>query len=143
MHNARTDDRLKQANSMHYDQTWMGDGWIGALQAGLISALAGLLLFGVFRWLGRRQGWSLGPQIGWSFLLATLLTASGDLWDLFYFNYARLQSLQLLRAKLAQVHDPGDIGTRVLCELLGVSVGIYAGWILGKGDWRRRFTKRR
>ncbi|TAM62914.1 MAG: hypothetical protein EPN49_03210 [Rhodanobacter sp.] len=128
---------------MHYDQTWMGNGWTGALQAGLISALAGLLLFGIFHWLGRRQGWSLGPQIGWSFLLATLLTASGDLWDLFYFNYARLQSLQLLRAKLALVHDPGNIGTRVLGELLGVTVGIYAGWMLGQGDWRRRFIKRR
>ncbi|HVC16188.1 MAG TPA: hypothetical protein VNE18_02690 [Rhodanobacter sp.] len=128
---------------MHYDQTWMGNGWIGALQAGLISALAGLLLFGMFHWLGRRQGWSLGPQIGWSFLLATLLTASGDLWDLFYFNYARLQSLQLLRAKLALVHDPENIGTRVLCEFTGVVLGIYVGWMLGNGDRRRRFIKRR
>jgi hypothetical protein len=117
---------------MHYDQSWMGYGIIGGLEAGAISALAGLLLFGLFHWAGRRSGWSYGPQIGWSFLLGTLLTVSGDLWDLFYFNYARLQSLQLLKAKLAQVHDPDGIGTRVLCELLGVALGIYVGWLLSR-----------
>jgi hypothetical protein len=119
---------------MHYDQSWMGYGIVGGLEAGAISALAGLLLFGLFHWVGRRSGWSDGPQIGWSFLLATLLTVSGDLWDLFYFNYARLQSLQLLKAKLAQVHDPDGIGTRVLCELLGAALGIYVGWVVCR--WR-------
>lgn len=113
---------------MHYDQSWMGYGIVGGVQAGVISALAGLLLFFAFHWLGRRNGWSYGPQVGWTFLLATLLTASGDLWDLFYFNYGQLQSLQLLKAKLAQVHDPDGMGTRVLCELLGVALGIYIGW---------------
>jgi len=115
--------------SMHYNQNWMGYGIIGGIEAGMISVLAGLLLFGLFHWLGRRNDSGYGPQIGWSFLLATVLTASGDLWDLFYFNYARLQSLQLLKAKLAQVHDPDGIGTRVLCELLGVALGIYIGWV--------------
>ena len=115
---------------MHYDQSWMGYGIVGGLQAGALSVLAGLLLFVLFHWLGRRHGWSYGQPIGWSFLLATLLTVSGDLWDLFYFNYARLQSLQLLKAKLAQVHDPDGMGTRVLCELLGVALGISIGWVL-------------
>jgi hypothetical protein len=124
---------------MHYDQSWMGYGIVGGIEAGVISALAGLLLFGVFHWLGRRNGWSYGPQIGWAFLLAIVLTGSGDLWDLFYFNYARLQSLQLLKAELALVHDPDGMGTRVLCELLGVTLGIYIGWGLCSGDWRRRF----
>ena len=119
---------------MPYDQSWMGYGIVGGLEAGAVSALAGLLLFGLFHWVGRRSGWSYGPQIGWSFLLATLLTVSGDLWDLFYFNYARLQSLQLLKAKLAEVHDPDGIGTRVLCELLGVVLGIYVGWLACR--WR-------
>ena len=126
---------------MPFDQSWMGYGIVGGLQAGLISALAALLLFGLFHWLGRRNGWSYGPQIGWSFLLATLLTAGGDLWDLFYFNYGRLQSLDLLRAKLAQVHDPDNLGTRALCELLGVTLGIAAGWLLCEVDWRRWFRR--
>jgi hypothetical protein len=128
--------------SMHYDQSWMGYSIVGGLEAGAISVLAGLLLFGLFHWLGRRNGWGYGPQIGWSFLLAALLTVSGDLWDLFYFNYARLQSLQLLKAKLAQVHDPDGIGTRVLCELLGVALGIYIGWMLCSGSQRRRSDDR-
>ncbi|OOG55479.1 hypothetical protein [Rhodanobacter sp. C03] len=122
---------------MHYNQDWMGYGIVGGIEAGVISALAGLLLFGLFHWLGRRNGWSYGPQIGWSFLLATILTVSGDLSDLFYFNYARLQSLQLLKAKLALVHDPDSMGLRVLCELLGVTVGIYIGWVLCEGSRRR------
>ena len=78
----------------------------------------GFALFRLFHWLGRRNGWSYGPQIGWSFLLTAILTVSGDLWNLFYFNYGRLQSLPLLRAKLAEVHDPDNLGLRVLCELL-------------------------
>ncbi len=122
---------------MPFDQSWMGYGIVGGLQAGLISALAALLLFGLFHWLGRRHGWSYGPQIGWSFLLATLLTAGGDLWNLFYFNYGRLQSLDLLRAELAQVHDPDSLGMRALCELLGVALGIAAGVLLCQLDWRR------
>ena len=126
---------------MPFDQAWMGYGIVGGLHAGLISALAALLLFGLFHWLGRCNGWSYGPQIGWSFLLATLLTAGGDLWDMFYFNYGRLQSLDLLRAKLAQVHDPDNLGVRALCELLGVTLGIAAGWLLCEVDWRRRFRR--
>ncbi len=121
---------------MHYDQSWMGYGIVGGVQAGAISALGGVLLFVLFHWLGRRNGWSYGPQIGWSFLLATLLTASGDMWDLFYFNYGQLQSLQLLKAKLAQVHDPDSIGLRVLCEWLGMAVGIYVGWAICGGHRR-------
>lgn len=119
--------------AMHYQQSWMGVGIVGGIEAGVISALAGLLLFLLFHWLGRRQGWSYAPQIGWSFLLACLLTVSGDLWNMFYFNYANLQSLSLLKAELAEVHDPQNLGLRVLCELLGVALGIYVGWVLSGG----------
>ena len=126
---------------MPFDQSWMGYGIVGGLQAGLISALAALLLSGLFHWLGRRNRWSYGAQVGWSFLLATLLTAGGDLWNLFYFNYGRLQSLDLLRAELAQVHDPDSLGMRALCELLGVALGIAAGVLLCQLDWRRWFRR--
>lgn len=121
---------------MHYDQSWMADGWTGGLEAGALSALAAGLLFLLLQWLNRDHR-GLGATLGWSVLLATLLTASGDLWDLFYFSYARLQSLALLRAKLALVHDPESLGIRVLCELLGVALGLYLGWLL-RGARRRR-----
>lgn len=127
---------------MHYDQSWMGFGIVGGLQAGALSALAAFVLFAVFHWLSRRNGWSYGTQIAWTCLVAGLLTLSGDLWDLFYFNYGRLQSLDLLRAKLADVHDPGGIGTRVLCELLGIVLGIYVGWNLCHSRAGLRLFKR-
>ncbi len=126
---------------MHYDQSWMGFGIVGAAQAGLVSTLVGLLLFVVFCWLGRRQAWGPGAPIAWSFLLAALFTVSGDLWDLFYFNYGQLQSLILLKAKLALVHDPDAMGLRVLAELLGVTLGVYLGWLVCHAGWFRRWFR--
>ncbi len=127
---------------MHYDQSWMGYGIVGGLQVGAIAALVGGLLFALVHWLGRRHRWNIGAQIGWSFLLATLLSASGDLWDMFYLNYAQLQSLQLLQVKLAQMHDPDGLGTRVWCELAGVVLGIGVSWLLFQLDWRRWLGRR-
>ena len=123
---------------MHYDHTWMGSGIVGGLQAGAISAAAGLLLFLALHWLGRRRGWSAARKIGWAFLLACVLTVSGDLWDMFYLNYANLQSIALLQAVLAGMHDPEHLGLRVLCELLGVSLGIGVGYASCGGDRRSR-----
>lgn len=121
---------------MPYDQSWMGVGLVGGLEAGAISGLVGALLFGLFHAIGRRPRWSEGKKIGWSYLIGMLLSGGSDLGNLFYFNYARLQSLQLLRAKLAEVHDPESLGTRVFCELVGVGVGILLAWLLL--DWRAR-----
>jgi len=121
---------------MHYDQSWMGSGIIGALEAGAISAAAGLLLFLALHWLGRRHGWSDARKIGWAFLLAGVLTVSGDLWDMFYLNYANLQSIVFLQAVLAGMHDPEHLGLRVLCELLGVVLGIALGWWVSGGAAR-------
>ena len=120
---------------MHYDQSWMGYGWIGALQAGLAAAV-GALLFALFRWRTRRA-WSDGAQMAWAYLLGVALSASGDLSDLFYFNYAHLQSVQLLRVKLAGVHDPDALGTRALFELAGVALGVALAWAASHW-WERR-----
>ena len=102
------------------------------LAGALIMVLLGVPILPVLFWIG---------AIGWSFLLASALTVSGDLWNLFYFNYGRMQSLQLLKVKLAEVHDPDSIGLRTLCEVLGVAVGIYLAWALCSGDWRRRLRR--
>lgn len=113
---------------MNYDQSWMAYGWLGGLEAGAISAAAAVVAYLAFHAIGRRHGWSDARQIGWAYLVALAATARMDAWNLFYFNFAQLQSLQLLKAKLAGVHDPDGMGTRVLCELAGVAVGIFLAW---------------
>ena len=120
-------------DGMHYDQSWMGSGIIGGLEAGAISVVVALLIFLLLHGLGRRHGWCYAREIGWAFLLASVLTVSGDLWDMIYLNYSNLQSTALLSAVLAEMHDPEHLGMRVLCELLGVSLGVYLGWILSGG----------
>ena len=121
---------------MHYDQSWMGYGLVGGLEAGAISAVAALLLYLVVYAIGRKQGWTPLRMIAVAFLLSLLLTASGDMWDLFYFNYTRMDSIPFLKARLAQVHDPDNIGLRVFWELVGALVGAGLGWIVRGGDWR-------
>jgi ABC-type Fe3+-siderophore transport system permease subunit len=121
---------------MHYDQSWMGYGLVGGLEAGAISAVVAFLLYLVAYAFGRRQGWSPLRMMTVAFLVSLLFTASGDMWDLFYFSYARLDSIQFLKAKLAEVHDPDNIGLRVFWELIGAMVGAGVGWILRGGDWR-------
>jgi uncharacterized protein YfiM (DUF2279 family) len=124
---------------MHYDQSWMGYGLVGGLQAGGISALAGFVLFIVVRAFGRRNGWSPIRQWSIAFMLALALTASGDMWDLFYFNYGQVQSIKLLKAKMAQLHDPDNIGQRVFWELTGAAVGTFAAWLMVDKGWRQLF----
>ena len=121
---------------MPFDQDWMGYGFVGGVEAGAISAVAGALLFAVFHAIGRRGGWNEARKIGWSYLLGVIVSGGADIADLFYFNYGRLQSLTLLRAKLAGVHDQDNLGLRVFCELVGVGVGIWLAWLAS--GWRAR-----
>lgn len=121
---------------MHYDQSWMEYGLVGGLEAGGISAAAAVLLYLVVYAIGHRQGWTPLRMMTIAFLVSLLLTASGDMWDLIYFNYTRMDSLQFLKAKLAEVHDPDNIGLRVFWELIGALVGAGLGWLLRGGDWR-------
>jgi hypothetical protein len=136
-HNARSRVFItgRKSGAMHYDQSWMAYGWMGGLEAGAISAVVAALLFALVHWR-RHPRWSYGLQLGVAWLLALALTASGDMWNMFYFNFARLQSLQLLKMKLAAVHDPDGISARVLCELLGALLGVFIA--LALCDWRQR-----
>jgi len=121
---------------MHYDQSWMGYGLVGGLEAGGISAAAALLVYLIVYVMGRKQGWSPLRMIAIAFLVSLLLTATGDMWDLIYFNFANMNSLQYLKVRLAEVHDPDSIGLRVFWELLGALIGAVFGWLLRGGDWR-------
>ena len=114
---------------MPYDQTWMEYGLPGALEAGAIAAATGFLVFALLRWVGRRNGWGVGMELSWSYVVAMALAGGQDLWNLFYFNYGRLHSVTLLRVKLAAVHDFDNLGQRVLFEFLGAGIGVYLGWL--------------
>jgi hypothetical protein len=118
---------------MPYDQSWMGFGFVGGAEAGAITLVAAVLIFLLFHWIGRSQQWGHGRQIMLSFLVAVVLTGGQDLWNMFYFNFGNVQSLQLLQIKLAEVHDPDGMGTRVVCELAGAAIGVYIGWALCGG----------
>jgi hypothetical protein len=114
---------------MPYDQSWMGYGLVGALEAGAIAAAVGFLVFALLTRIGRSQGWSIAMELSWSYVAAMALAGGQDLWNLFYFNYGRLQSLQLLRIRLAAVHDADNLGQRVLFEFIGAGIGVYLGWL--------------
>jgi len=115
---------------MFFDQSWMGYGIVGALQAGAIALAIGLVAFVLLHLFGRSQGWNLGIEVGWASLIGVILAGGSDMWNLVYFNYGRVQSLQLLRLRLAEVHDPDSLGARVFFEFVGVAVGIFIGWLL-------------
>lgn len=118
---------------MFYDQSWMRYGLVGALEAGAISLVVAALLYLLLHRLGRGRGWGHGREISWAFLLAMVLTALQDIWNLFYFNFANLQSVSLMRAELSTVHDPDAIGTRVLVELVAAMLGVYSAWAFSGG----------
>jgi hypothetical protein len=128
---------------MYFDKSWMGYGVIGGLQAGAITLVIAFVMFGLISWPGRRLGWGLGGMLSWSFLLAMLLGGPADLWDLLYFNFAPLESVSLLQAKLAKIHDPDGIGTRVFSEFVGAVIGVYLGWAIFGGGWRGRWSAQR
>ncbi|HEV7775379.1 MAG TPA: hypothetical protein VGO76_00805 [Luteibacter sp.] len=119
-----------------YDRSWMGFGMTGALQVGAIALVLGFVLFALLRLMSRKQAWGPGKAVALAFFFALLLSGSEDLWNLFYFNYAPVQSLQLLRLKLAAVHDPDAIGLRVLYEFLGSTVGVSLAWLVFGGGLR-------
>lgn len=115
---------------MFFDQSWMGYGIVGALEACAIALAIGLVLFVLLHLYGRTQGWSLGIEVSWACVGGVILAGGSDMWNLVYFNYGRVQSLQLLKIRLAEVHDPDNLGARVFFEFVGVAVGVFIGWLL-------------
>ncbi|WP_058834787.1 hypothetical protein [Luteimonas abyssi] len=109
-------------------------GWLGALEAGAIALLIGLLVFAVFHALARRGRWGAGHSIGWACLVAVAIGAGIDLWNLFYMGVARLESPVYARIVLQRIHDPDGLGARVVMEVLGALVGVALGWMMA--HWR-------
>lgn len=125
---------------MPYDRSWMGYGIVGALETGAIALVVGIVVYGVLHFINRGNGWSAGKAIGVAFALSVAIAGGQDIWDLFYFNMAPLQSITLLKLKLAAVHDPDAIGLRVFFEMVGALIGACLGWAMFSGDLKKLFA---
>ncbi|MGV8961607.1 MAG: hypothetical protein ACOH1V_14690 [Stenotrophomonas sp.] len=103
-------------------------GLLGSLEAGLIALLLGFFVFYLCQYLCRRAGGSHGLPIAWACGIAVVLGAGIDAWKLFYLGIMRLESPLYARIALASIHDPDELGTRVVLELLGALAGVALGW---------------
>ncbi len=103
-------------------------GFLGALEAGLIAFLIGLLIYAGWQAICRSLGWSIGHAIGWSCVLAVVIGAGIDAWNLFYLGMMKLESPLYARLALQAIHDPDALGARVVCEIIGALSGVVSGW---------------
>ena len=105
-------------------------GLLGSLEAGLIALLIGLGVYWVSQSLCRRAGLSLGHAVGWACLAAVAIGAGWDIWNLFYTSIVRLESPLYARLALQSIHDPDELGARVVLEVAGALAGVGLGWRL-------------
>ena len=105
-------------------------GLLGSLEAGLIALLIGLGVYWVSQSLCRRAGLSLGHAVGWACLAAVAIGAGWDIWNLFYTSIVRLESPLYARLALQSIHDPDQLGGRVVLEVAGALGGVALGWRL-------------
>ncbi len=103
-------------------------GVLGALEAGLIALLVGLLCFVFWNWLCLHSRWSTGHAIGWACVSAVTIGAGVDAWNMFYLGIARLESPLYARIALQGIHDPDGLGSRVVLEIAGALTGVVLGW---------------
>lgn len=103
-------------------------GFLGALEAGLIAFLIGLLIYAGWQAFCRSMGWSIGHAIGWSCVIAVVIGAGVDAWNLFYLGMMKLESPLYARLALQAIHDPDGLGARVVCEIIGALSGVVSGW---------------
>lgn len=107
-------------------------GWPGALEAGLIALVVGLVAHALFHVIGRRARWPHGHAVGWACLAAVAIAAGIDAWNLFYIGVVKLESPLYARMALAKIHDPDSLGIRVLMEVTGALAGVALGWTLAE-----------
>jgi len=105
-------------------------GLLGTLEAGLIALLVGLLVYTLWHRLCRWAGWTDGHAIGWACVIAVVASAGIDAWNLFYMGMVRLESPLYARLFLAGIHDPNELGSRVVLEVAGALGGVALGWLI-------------
>lgn len=103
-------------------------GFLGALEAGIIAWLVGVLAFALWHWLCGRLHWSMGRALGWACVTAVVVAAGIDSWNLFYLGMMRLESPLYARIALQGIHDAGSLGARVVFEWVGAMAGVATGW---------------
>ncbi|KAB7768053.1 membrane protein [Xanthomonas maliensis] len=105
-------------------------GLLGSLEAGLIAFALGVLLFALVERVGRRLQFTHGHVLGIAFLLTVAIGAAYDIWNLLYTSIVRLESPLYARLALAKIHDPNELGSRVVLEVVGAIAGVALGWRL-------------
>jgi hypothetical protein len=103
-------------------------GLLGSLEAALIALAVGFVVFMLWWQVCRRIGLSQGHAIGWACLAAVAIGAGVDIWKMFSLGMVRLESPLYARLALASIHDPDQLGTRVVLEVVGALVGVGLGW---------------
>lgn len=103
-------------------------GLAGSLEAALIALAIGFVVFFLWWQVCRRAGLSQGHAIAWACLAAVAIGAGVDGWNLFYLGMVQLESPLYARLALAGIHDPDQLGTRVVLEVAGALVGVGLGW---------------
>lgn len=113
-------------------------GFLGAIEAGLIALLIGMLSYGLWSWLMRRTGAGVGHAIGWACVTAAVVGGGIDAWNLFYLGIMKLESPLYARLALQGIHDAESLGARVVCEAAGALTGVAVGWQLFSGGFREK-----
>lgn len=103
-------------------------GFLGALEACLIAFAVGLLVYAGWQAICRALGWSIGHAVGWACLIAVIIGAGVDTWNLFYIGMVKLESPLYARIALKAIHDPDALGLRVVLEIVGALTGVVMGW---------------
>jgi hypothetical protein len=115
-------------------------GLLGSLEAGLIAFLVGVLMLVLWEALRRRTHLTYGHVLGGSCVTAAAIAAGYDIWNLFYTSIVRLESPLYARIALASIHDPDELGSRVVLELVGALSGVGLGWWLFSSQSEKKST---
>lgn len=103
-------------------------GLLGSFEAALIALAVGFVVYALWWQVCRRHGLLHGHAVGWSCLAAVAISSGVDGWNLFYLGMVRLESPLYARLALAAIHDPDQLGTRVVLEVIGALIGVGLGW---------------